>query len=59
VSEALGISLLAVQAWYFWDSNEGYDRDLESERKCAHWVAEWARENQVELQIYREDHVLE
>jgi hypothetical protein len=59
VSEALGISLLEVQAWYFWDSDEGKDRDLESECEYACWLEEWAHEHQLEYQLYREDTALE
>jgi hypothetical protein len=44
VSEALGISLSEVCACYSWDSDEGKDRELDSECEC-----------QLEYQSYRED----
>jgi hypothetical protein len=48
VSEALGISLSEVHAHYFWDSDEGEERDLDSE--CEH---------QLEYQSYQEDAAFE
>jgi hypothetical protein len=34
VSEALGISLLEVHAWYFQGSDEDDDRELDGECEC-------------------------
>jgi hypothetical protein len=50
VSEALGISLSEVQAWYFLgsDGSERRDRDLDDEREHEHWLEEWVEEHQVE-----------
>jgi hypothetical protein len=47
VSEALGISLSEIQAWYFQDSDESKtrDRDLESEHKCQCGLEEWVQEH--------------
>jgi hypothetical protein len=58
VSEALGISLSEVHTRYFWDSDEGEERDLESERECERWLEEWARGHWLEYQSYREDAML-
>jgi hypothetical protein len=57
VSEALGISLLEVQDWYFRDndSSERRDCDLSSEREHMCWLEEWAEEYRVEHRSYRED----
>jgi hypothetical protein len=59
VSEALGVSLSEVCACYFRDSDEGKDRDLDSEHECERWLEEWAHERWLEYQSYREDTVLE
>jgi hypothetical protein len=57
VGEALGISLSEVQDQYFWDndSSKRRDRDLDSERKCTHWLEEWAEEHRVEHWSFWED----
>jgi hypothetical protein len=55
VSEALGISLSEVQAWYFQDSDQSRAQDLESECEYEHWLDEWVEECRLQLQSYRED----
>jgi hypothetical protein len=58
VSEALGISLLEVQARYFWDSDESMAWDLDGKCEHEHWLEEWAEEHQLEYQSYQEDAAL-
>jgi hypothetical protein len=58
VSEALGISLSEVRAWYFRDSDKDMERDLDDECEHEHWLEEWAHEHQSEYQSYRGDAVL-
>jgi hypothetical protein len=57
VSEALGISLSEVHAWYFQDSNLSkqmeWDLEGECERQC--WLDEWVEEHRVEHRSYWED----
>jgi hypothetical protein len=57
VSEALGISLSEVQAWYFpgSDLSERMEQELEGEHERQRWLDDWAEERRVEHQSYWED----